>query len=90
MTNPKKQCQGLNQSESNCHIKKTLQFRTTKNDTFSNLFSFKIIDDDIGLGSCMASIENEAMVELINGADAPIVVSGLLTSYVELTSTFTE
>ncbi len=88
MTNPKKQCQRLNQSESNFH-KKTLQFRTTKNDTFSNPFSFKIIDDDIGLGSCMASIENEAMVELINGADAPIVVSGLLTSYVELTSTFT-
>lgn len=39
--------------------------------------NFKIIDDDIGLSSCTANEENETMVDLIDGSDAPIIVTDL-------------
>lgn len=39
--------------------------------------NFKIIDDDIGLNNCHATEENETMVDMLGGSDAPLIVSDL-------------
>lgn len=39
--------------------------------------NFKIIDDDIGLNSCAPNDENETMVDLLGGQDAPQIITDL-------------